>query len=501
MNLKEILQSVKVAQKVIYEVLEKDARLSKIEVADIAIDSRLVKKDSVFFAIPGQSKNGSEFISDAAKKGAIAIIASDFTGFENKENLVRIKCSDPFSLLVEFLKTFYSPLPANIYAVTGTNGKTSISEFSRQITEFLGKKSASIGTLGVICNQVSQDILHKSVLTTPDIVSFYKNLSVLKQNSVDDVFIETSSIGLEQRRIAGLDIDVAGFSNFTQDHLDYHKSMEQYFKCKMMLFEDVLENGSIAVLNSDIPEFENIKKICQKKNHKIFTYGFEASDFKILEIKAQDLHQEVIFKFREKTYSAHLSIFGEFQAFNILCALAMVLAKHDLSDEKLRELLTHFPEIKSASGRMQQVATLENKARVFIDFAHSPDALENVLHLARKLTNSRLILLFGCGGDRDAKKRPIMGKLACELADLVILTDDNPRSENPAAIRKEILAACDLTKTIEIENRKDAIEKALAMLESDDILILAGKGHEKYQIIGDKKFEFDEEKIVKNVLC
>ncbi len=497
MNLKKILQSVKVAN----EVLEKDVLLENIEFADIAIDSRLVKKNSVFFAIPGKSKNGSEFIYDAAKNGAIAIIAGDFTGFENKEKLIKIKCSDPFSLLVEFLKTFYSPLPTNIYAVTGTNGKTSISEFSRQITEFLGKKSASIGTLGVICNQVSQDILQKSFLTTPDIVSFYKNLSVLKQNSVDDVFIETSSIGLEQKRIAGLDICVGSFSNFTQDHLDYHQSMEQYFKCKMMLFENVLENGSIAVLNSDIPEFENIKKICQKKNHKIFTYGFEATDFKILEIKAQDLHQEVIFKFREKTYEVHLSIFGEFQAFNILCALATVMAKHDLSDEKLRELLKNFPEIKSASGRMQQVAILQNKARVFIDFAHSPDALENVLHLARKLTKSRLIVLFGCGGDRDAKKRPIMGKLACDLADLVIVSDDNPRSENPAEIRKEILAACDLTKVIEIENRKDAIEKALVMLASDDILILAGKGHEKYQIIGDKKFEFDEEKIVKNALC
>jgi UDP-N-acetylmuramoyl-L-alanyl-D-glutamate--2,6-diaminopimelate ligase len=495
-KLSKILSQVKTD----FETSAEPDFIDQITVEDIAIDSRLVKKNSIFFALPGKVTTGAEFISGAIANGASAIIVEKIPTLVLKaENVCFIESKNVFSLLVDFLKVFYTPLPANIYAITGTNGKTSTAEFTRQILEFLGKKSASIGTLGVIC---SADIegLQNSSLTTPDIVSLYKNLQILKKNGVNDVALEVSSIGLEQGRAAGIKLDVGAFTNFTQDHLDYHKSMEEYFRCKMILFSKSLNNKASAVLNSDIVEFPQIKKICEEKKYRLIEYGFKARYLRLLEIKQNLNEQKVIFEFGQKKYDFELAVAGEFQVFNALCALGNVLAKYDLDETALRKLLTQFNQLHPAAGRMQRVATLPNKAQIFIDFAHSPDALQNVLQLARKITKARVILLFGCGGDRDAKKRPIMGGLACELADLVIVTDDNPRSEDAKNIRREILNNCDSSKTLEITDRKTAIEKAITLLQNEDVLILAGKGHEKYQIIGKEKFEFDEEKIVKDVI-
>ncbi len=457
-----------------------------VEVEDIALDSRLVTKNSVFFALSGKKVAGSDFIESAIKNGA-TIVVCEVGKFSSSQVLV-IEVENPFKLLVEFLRIFYSPLPANIYAITGTNGKTSTAEFTRQILQFLGKKSASIGTLGVICESLSQEKLQNSSLTTPDIVSLYKNLKILKENSVDDVAIEVSSIGLEQGRVAGLEFASAAFTNFTQDHLDYHKSMDEYFRCKSLIFNQAKN----AVLNADILEFEKLKKLCTEKNLPIIEYGKKARQLRLVDNNS--------FEFEQKKYNFELSVSGEFQIFNMLCALGNVMSAHDIDEIKLKDLVKNFSKLYGAAGRMQLVGTLPNKAKIYIDFAHTPDALTNVLQLGRKLTKSKLLVLFGCGGDRDAKKRPIMGKIANELADLVIVTDDNPRTEKAENIRAEILAACDAKKTIEIADRKTAIEKAITMMEVEDVLILAGKGHEKYQIIGDIKSEFDEELIVKNVI-
>jgi UDP-N-acetylmuramoyl-L-alanyl-D-glutamate--2,6-diaminopimelate ligase len=476
--------------------LPKGALIDSITIEDIAIDSRLVKKNSVFFALPGKINDGSKFIASALANGAAITIA------ENDEN--SIKSSNPFQLLVEFLQIFYAPLPANIYGITGTNGKTSTAEFTRQILQFLGKKSASVGTLGIMCDDEIKDHLQNSSLTTPDIVSLYKNLYNLKKFAVDDVALEVSSIGLEQGRIAGLKIDVGAFTNFTQDHLDYHKSMAEYFRCKMILFSNVLQKNGSAVLNSDLEEFAEIRKICVEKKYNIIEYGFKAGELRLQKIEQIENGQKVFFEFRHKNYQFELSVSGDFQAFNALCALGNVLTKYNLSELQLQNILPNFNQLQPALGRMQRVAILPNQAQVFIDFAHSPDALINVLKLAHQITNQiregRVLVLFGCGGDRDAKKRPIMGGIANELADFVIVTDDNPRNEKAENIRAEILTYCDKTKTVEINNRKTAIETALTMLQPNDILILAGKGHEKYQIIGATKFEFDEESIVKNAL-
>ncbi len=481
MKLSQILSQIKIDYK-----LPSGFAPDAIEVSSIELDSRLVKKNSVFFALPGKTTNGLEFVDSAIKNGASAVIAEGF-----------IESSNPHQLLVEFLQIFYTPRPTNIYAITGTNGKTSVAEFTRQILEISGKKAASIGTLGVMCDSSIEKDLQSFALTTPDLVSLYKNLQVLKKNGVDDVAIEVSSIGLEQGRIAGLEIEVGAFTNFSQDHLDYHKSMAEYLRCKMILFENTLENGGVAVLNSDIPEFAEIKKICERKKLRVIEYGFKARDLRLCKIEPIENGQKVFFEFEKKNYQFELSVSGEFQAFNALCALGNVLTKNNLDQIPLEK----FNILQPAPGRMQCAGTLLNKARVYIDFAHTPDALENVLKLAREITKKRVVVLFGCGGNRDAKKRPIMGKLACELADLVIVSDDNPRTEKAETIRDEILSACDMAKTVELSDRKHAIEKAVQMLEAGDILILAGKGHEKYQIIGATKFEFDEEKIVKNAIA
>ncbi len=473
-----------------------------IEVSSIELDSRLVKKNSVFFALQGKANDGAQFIESAHKNGAGVIISSHLSSANS--HLPLIISANPFELLVEFLQIFYAPLPANIYGITGTNGKTSTAEFTRQILQFLGKKSASIGTLGVMCDDAIQQHLQSSGLTTPDLVSLCKNLNTLKKFGVDDVAIEVSSIGLEQKRIAGLNIKIGAFTNFTQDHLDYHKTMAEYFRCKMILFSQVLPQKSAAIFNADIEQAAEIRKICQHHNHQIIDYGFAASDLKLLKIEHLEFGQKVQFEYRQQKYDFELSVGGDFQAMNALCALGNVLSQNQLSDAELRKLLSNFNRLQPAAGRMQRVAILPNKAQIFIDFAHTPDALVNVLELGRQIAqthSSRLVVLFGCGGDRDAKKRPIMGKIACDLADQIIVTDDNPRTEKAENIRAEIFAACVAEKSMEIANRKTAIEQTIATLKAGDVLILAGKGHEKYQIIGHEKTHFDEEEIVKNFIA
>ncbi len=483
--------------------------LVDLEIEDIEIDSRLVKKNSAFFALRSRSKNSDidnrkKFISDAIANGAsVVVIGNDIdlkTIIHDKDKVIIITLPDPFLSLTNLLRIFYSPLPNNIYAITGTNGKTSTAEFTRQILEFLGKKSASIGTLGINCDDSTKHLIQNSSLTTPDIASLYKNLHILKKNEVDDVAIEVSSIGLEQERLAGLSINVAAFTNLTQDHLDYHQNMKEYFRCKMILFDSILENKSSAILNSDIKEFSEIKKICSAKNHRMIEYGFAANDLKLIEITETEIGQKISFELQRKKYQFELSISGKFQTYNALCALGNVIANYHLEASQLENLLQKFPLLKSANGRMQLVATLPNNAKIFIDFAHSPDALENVLQLARQLTKGRVVVLFGCGGNRDSSKRMLMGNVSCKFADLVIVTDDNPRHEDPKSIRKEILSGCTPSKTLEIADRKMAIATAIKSLQADDVLVLAGKGHEKYQSIGEQRIEFDEEKIVKSLL-
>lgn len=465
---------------------------SNLEISAIEIDSRLVKKGAIFFALKGHNSDGTKFIQSAFENGAVAVVYDEKENYPdislplNSDERIIIAVEDIHQILGESLQKFYPNLPRNIFAVTGTNGKTSVAYFIQQLQEILGKKSASIGTIGIKTSEDDKDNTNSDLqeltpftLTTPDIVSLYKNLSILKQRGIDDVTIEASSIGLDQHRLGGLKIGLAAFTNFTQDHLDYHGSMEKYFDSKMMLFSELLQPRSIAVLNGDVGECDKILKVAIKKDLIVFAYSAE-NDFPI--------------------HIKNIPLKGDFQKSNLLCALLSVVSYYQLNKEQIQFLIDNIDKIKPAEGRMQLVKTLENNSQIFIDYAHTPDALKNVLATAKKMPHNKLFVVFGCGGDRDKSKRPQMGKIASDLADFAIVTDDNPRGEDAAEIRKEILAACDSSKTIEVGNRKEAIGQAISKLAANDILIIAGKGHEKYQIIGQNKFEFDEEKIILNFI-
>ena len=482
--------------------------ISNAQISAIEMDSRLVKSGAMFFALKGGSVDGVKFVDSALENGAAVVVCAadaDLSLLKNAANPAIIKVENPYQVLIFALQKFYSHLPENILAVTGTNGKTSVAYFIQQMQEILGKKSASIGTLGIKISDDNFAIkkqLTEFALTTPDIISLYKNLAVLKAGGVDDVAIEASSIGLEQKRLAGIKIGLGSFTNFTQDHLDYHGSMDQYFDCKMLLFKDVLQPNSIALLNADIAEFEKIKQISLENKLQVFAYSANGSNHADCKI-AEENNQTIIEIFGKK-YPAKINVFGDnvadFQKANILCALLSVVSHYHLDFAQIEFLISNLDKIKSAEGRMQLVVTLKNNAKIFIDYAHTPDALQNVLQTAAKIPHQNLYVLFGCGGDRDKSKRPQMGKIASDLADFVIVSDDNPRTENAEQIRKEILSACDLSKTTQIENRKNAIEQTIARLDANDILIIAGKGHEKYQIIGKEKFEFDEKGIVQEAI-
>ncbi len=495
MKLSSILQKITTE----YQIKQGEDLIKQAEIQDVAIDSRLVeeKSDAIFFALEGADTNGEKFIPSAIKQGAKVIIAKKF--FENDaKGVIFLITNDPFNFLVETLQVFYQNLPQNIYAVTGTNGKTSTVEFTRQIFELMGVKAASIGTLGLVCDHIIENGFVDSSLTTPDIVGLYKNLSILKKNGVDHVAIEASSIGLDQKRMAGIEIKNAAFTNFSQDHLDYHDNMEEYFAAKNILFKGVLPDSSKVTLNSDIEEFSVLKGICEAKNHQIIDYGKNGA-LKIENVIEKDHGQEIEISYQDENYKFFININVNFQVFNLVCALGLILNDLGLSKQKLEELFEKFDQLESAAGRMQKIANHKG-AQIFIDYAHTPDALEISLKNARKLSPKRLIVLFGCGGDRDQLKRPQMCDAACQNADLVIVTDDNPRTEDPAKIRSEIMANCDLKKAVEVPGRKDAIEKSLQMLKKGDIIILAGKGHEKYQSINGQKIDFDEVRIVKKFI-
>ena len=364
-----------------------------------------------------------------------------------------------------------------ILAVTGTNGKTSIADFTRQMMSFLGYKAASIGTIGVV-SDVMENV---ETLTTPDSVTLHKILTDLANFGVDYVSMEASSVGIEQYRMDGLNIKVAGFTNLTQDHLDYHLTMENYFEAKKQLFSRVLSANGTAVLNADIKEFAELEKICKNRGIKVLSYGINGSDLKIINRVPHAEGQTLKLSVFNEEYQVELPLIGEFQAMNVLCALGMVIALKGRFDKRM---IDYIPHIKGAPGRLDRVGALPNGAGIYVDYAHTPDALENVLETMRHHTKNKLWVVFGCGGDRDKLKRPIMGKIAKDLADEIVVTDDNPRSEDAAQIRREIMAEC--PKAYEIGNRIKAIKFAISKLSAGDMLVIAGKGHETGQKIGDK---------------
>lgn len=457
------------------------------EIKGLTADSRLVEPGFLFAALPGVKADGSQFAEEARQRGATVILAplgSDVKGADVWE------VPNPRSTLSQLATAFYAPMPPHMMAVTGTNGKTSTAHFASQLVNACGRKAATIGTIGIFGPGIARD----GSLTTPDPVALAKDLGELAGKGFSHVALEASSHGLSQHRLDGLKFDSAGFTYLGRDHLDYHGTLEDYFRAKAILFDELLPSGATAVLNADVPEYAPLLALCRSRGHKVISYGEHAQDLRLLEIATRTTGLNLrlnIFGFETELL---LPITGHFQAGNALCALGMVIGA-GIDPQKATAAL---PSLHNVCGRLELVGQTKNGAAVYVDYAHTPDALETILKALRVHTQGELSVVFGCGGNRDKGKRPIMGDIAARLADRVFVSDDNPRLEDAAIIRSEIMAAS--PGAIEIGDRAMAIQTAIKTLKPGDTLVLAGKGHEHGQIVGNEVLPFDDAAIARAAL-
>lgn len=457
----------------------------EIEIKGITSDSREVKSGYLFGSL-----NSDEYVKDAISKGASAIIVSSEYSEVLPEEVIVIKSDNPALTYAQAVAKYYGKVPANLCAVTGTNGKTSIVDFVRQVLTKMGYKAASIGTLGLI--KGGEEAL-PSPNTTPNNVALHKQLKSLAEDDFAYVAMEASSHGLHQYRMGGLTFKVAAFTNLTRDHLDYHKTFEEYLDAKLILFKQLLSPDGTAVLNADVDVYGKIADVCRQRGQKIISYGTRGSDIKLLCATPSEKGQKLEIEYFGQPQTIEIAQVGEFQAMNILCALGILSAITGLPDD----VIHYMSDIKGAKGRLEHVADI-NGASVYIDYAHTPDALENALKALRPHVKGKLHVLFGCGGNRDAGKRPIMGQIAHQYADVIYVTDDNPRFEEAEDIRNEIILGC--PGAYNIADRAKAIKTAIQSLETGDILVLAGKGHETGQYIKGEIIPFsDHEEVAKNI--
>ena len=445
--------------------LKEDIR--NIDIKNLSLDSRKVKKGDLFFSLKGKKLHGDKFINEAIKKGARAVICSRKTKIQ-VEKIPVIKLNHPREALTFACKKFFRNKPKNIIAVTGTNGKSSVADFFYQILKKNNRSVASIGTLGV----KRKNSIKKTSLTSPDIISLHKELQNLKRLGINNVIIEASSHGLAQGRLNGIDFKAGVFTNFSQDHLDYHYSMKNYFRAKMTLFSKLLKKNKNVIIDEKIKEFSKIKQICL--NNKL----------RILKIN-NDLLWDI----------SKIELIGKFQYKNLMMSVLAAKA----CNLSLKEINSVLHKIKSVNGRLENVRNLPNKSKVFVDFAHTPDALLTVAKALKENCKNRLSLVFGCGGERDKKKRKKMGKIAQKYFDKIYVTDDNPRNENPKKIRKEITRQLVKKSYFEIGNRYKAINFAIQNSSPHELILIAGKGHETTQDYGNKIINISDKEIIKNI--
>ncbi|MBN4046672.1 UDP-N-acetylmuramoyl-L-alanyl-D-glutamate--2,6-diaminopimelate ligase, partial [bacterium AH-315-P15] len=424
-------------------------------------------------AIPGTALDGARFISDALEKGATAILATPKAAVDLPGRISTLISANPRATLAQLAQRFYPNQPQIICAVTGTNGKTSVASFLRQIWAHHGKRAASLGTLGVVTDGGVKPLAH----TTPDPVAIHRILSDLTKEGVTHAVLEASSHGLAQHRLDGVKLAAGALTNLSRDHLDYHTDFDDYLSAKLRLFTHVIREGGVAVLNRDADCYEPARAAAEGHGLTLFDVGAMANTLKLVSVRPCKDGLKLEIAFNDSTYPVNLPLVGAFQASNALVAAGLALATGGSIDH----IIDALGQLKGAEGRMECVAKLANGASVFIDYAHTPDALGTALRALRPHTEGRLCVVFGAGGDRDKGKRLQMGKIASKLADLVIITDDNPRNEDPAAIRRQIMEAAPGAK--EIGDRKAAIEFALGRLGPGDLLIVAGKGHESGQTV------------------
>jgi len=450
------------------------------EIAGVTSDSRQVRPGYLFAALPGAKVDGKTFAEGAVRSGAVAVLAS---GPIEGLSVPVIESYDPRRAYALAAAAFWGKQPPVCVAVTGTNGKTSVATFCRQIFTRLGHRAASMGTLGV---RAGDEQITPPGLTTPDAGDVAKLLARLAERGVTHLALEASSHGVDQRRIDGVRLTAAGFLNLTQDHLDYHATMGAYRAAKLRLFETLLPRGAPAVLNADSDAFPAFAATAAFAGHPLLSVGERGQALKLASRTPLADGQQLSIIADGRTFDVKLPLVGAFQASNALIAAGLCIA----AGEAVEPVLAALEHLEGAPGRLQRVGAGPRGGEAYVDYAHTPDGLETVLNALRPHVSGRLIVVFGAGGDRDRGKRPIMGDIASRLADVVIVTDDNPRSELPAAIRAAIIASAPGAK--EIGDRAEAIKAAGAMLGAGDILVVAGKGHERGQTVGDKVLPFDD---------
>jgi UDP-N-acetylmuramoyl-L-alanyl-D-glutamate--2,6-diaminopimelate ligase len=450
-----------------------------IEVSGLAVDSRKVAPGDVFFALAGARDDGLKHVAQAVARGAAAVVAERRP--EGLDSAVFVEVADARAALAHAASRFYPQRPATLVAVTGTSGKTSVAAFVRQIWASLGFEAASLGTIGI----VSRPMTVYGSLTTPDPIALHQTLARLAEAGVTHLALEASSHGLDQKRLDGVTPAAAGFTNLSRDHMDYHATEEDYLAAKLRLLRDLLPKGAPAVIDADSAVAPRVIAAAREAGRAPFTVGAKGEAIRLLQASREGFSTRLSLDHAGRSYDVLLPLPGDFQVSNALVAAGLCLASGSAPDEVFAALDT----LEGAPGRLERIGDKAG-APVFVDYAHKPDALEKALGALRPFVPGRLVVVFGCGGDRDPGKRPMMGEIAARAADLVIVTDDNPRSEDPAAIRAAILAAAPGAR--EIGDRAEAIREGVALLQPGDALVIAGKGHESGQIVGERVLPFSD---------
>jgi UDP-N-acetylmuramoyl-L-alanyl-D-glutamate--2,6-diaminopimelate ligase len=462
-----------------------DARFATLELDGISADSRTVKPGDLFVAIAGAKDDGLRFVAEALAAGAAAIMAERVPQTPLPPHIAFVKVHDARHCLALAAAKFFSDQPQVIAAVTGTSGKTSVTAFTRQIWAALGYETASIGTVGLVSGK--REVYGS--LTTPDPVELHRELDSLAKEGVTHLAIEASSHGLDQHRLDGVRIVAGGFTNISRDHLDYHPSMADYLAAKLRLFTDLVERRGAAVINVDHEHAEAAVACAKQRRLRLLTVGRKGAGIRLVASTIEGFAQALHAVHAGNDYKLRLPLVGDFQVENALLAAGLVIA----TGGEPAAAFAALARLKGAKGRLELVGE-KNGASIFVDYAHKPDALTKALDALRPYVTGRLVVVFGAGGDRDPGKRPMMGQIAAEKADRVVITDDNPRSEQAAAIRAAILQAA--PGAVEIGDRGEAIRTAIAELRRGDVLLIAGKGHETGQIVGKQVFPFSDHEAV-----
>lgn len=479
----------------LFELFDADVAIDpstrEIAVTGLAMDSRVVKPGDLFFALAGVKTDGARFIDQALAAGAVAVAGDPAVAGHATVPFVAV--SNPRRALALAAARYYPRQPATIAAVTGTSGKTSVAAFARQIWQQLGDESASIGTVGVVSTKRN---IYGS-LTTPDPIALHRTIDELASDGVTHLALEASSHGLDQFRLDGVRVNAGGFTNLSRDHMDYHPDVAHYLSAKLRLFTDLIVDGGAAVIAADHDVSQQVIDATRKRGLRLLTVGRagdgEGGGIRLVGVAVDGFTQKLDLVHRGQRHSLRLPLVGEFQIENALVAAGLAIA----TGSDAARVFGALARLEGAKGRLELVGE-RNGAPIFVDYAHKPDALAKALQALRSYATRRLIVVFGAGGDRDAGKRPLMGEIAAENADAVFITDDNPRSEDPAAIRAAIAAAAPGAR--EIGDRAEAIHTAIDELRDGDVLLIAGKGHETGQIVGDRTLPFSDHDAVADAL-